>query len=202
MGFLDSIFGNKKETDALKYQIEMLKAELLRNARGVKGDIDQIIYVLAEIDRDLAAIKEDARYEGGKDEKLIERINLIGFKNEKGIDELRNRMKSLEKITANIKVVGRLSISNYDAIKAVNAKLKKLDKIDRIDAIEKTLNEHIAIIPEAVVTKDEYAEGMKSLKKRLEMLERHEMFAGTELEEGILIHSERKRAKKKQENDS
>lgn len=200
MGFLDFILGNKKEkeTDALKAEIELLKTELLKNARSAKSDIDQIIAVLAEIDRDLAAIKEDAKYEDGENEELIGRISHIGFKNEKGMEELRSRMKSLEKIAANMKVVGKLSISNYDAIKEVNAKLKKLDKIDKIDAIEKTVREHISITPEAVVTKDEYSEEMKGLKKRLEMLERHEMFAGTEMEEGgILIHSERKRAKKK-----
>lgn len=195
MGFLGSLFGNKKETDALRMEIDRVRSDLLKNTLGVKGDINQIIAILADFDNDLAAIKEALKYDDARDDKTIEALEGISSKSEKSMNDLRARIAGLERIAANVKVMGRLSLHNYDAIKSVNEKLKKLDNVDRIDAVEKAIREHISLTPESVVTKDEYLEEIKFLKKRLEAIEKHEMFSG--LGENIIISSERKRAKKR-----
>lgn len=198
MGFLDSLFGNKKskETALLRAEIERMRSEFLKNSLDAKSDINQIITVLAEFDQEIRDIREYVKAErDSKDSpetilKAISNLNTISSKNEKTIDELKNRVADFEKIAATLKVMGKLSIRNYDGLKLMDVKVKKLD------AIEKNLLEHIKSTPEAVVSKDDYFEELRSLKKRLDALENSSTFLTPQIEEKILISPEKKRQKK------
>lgn len=201
MGFLDSLFGGgKKEMGELKAEMENLKSELLKSTLDTKNDINQILTIMSEFDSDLNSVKETLRSDDRSDkppahvERAINSLNSISLKNEKGIEELRRRMANLEKIAANFKAVGKLSIHNYDLLKAVQQKARKMDKVDEL---EKSILEHISLTPEAIVSKDEYTEEMRSLKKRLLELEKSELMLNPAEGERIVINSERKKAKKR-----
>lgn len=191
MGFLGSLFGNKKEKEIelLRAEFQTLKSELSKNTLGVKSDVDQIITILSNFDEDINLLKRHLKKEKNFDEpyKHIEKIinGLVGinFKNEKSMEDIKKRMDNIEKLGEGLKIMGKLTLENYDSMKSAAAKLKKIEKLE---ALEKTLREHISLTPETVVSKDEYDEEMNSLKERLEDLEKNET---------ILIGAERKRAK-------
>ncbi len=187
MGFLDSIFGGnkEKEIDSLKLEFAALKAELSKNASGVRSEIDQIITILSQFDEDMNALKRQLKKEKpyGPLEKIINGLVGVNLKNEKSLESLRTRLENIEKLGESLKVMGKLTLQNYDAMKAASLKLKKLDKIDEI---EKAVREHISVTPETVVSKDEYDEEISSLRDRLEDLEKNET---------VLLSAERKRAK-------
>jgi|GEM_PF-2012524 len=198
MGFLDSLFGSKKpkETALLRTEIEHMRSEFLKNSMDAKSDINQIITVLAELDQEIRGIREYVRSERDSEDppesisKAINNLGALSSKNEMAIDALKNKAADFEKMAATLKMMGKLSIRNYDGLKAIDSKVKK------IDAIEKNLLEHIKSTPEAVVSKDDYFEEMKSLKKRLDALENSSAFSAPQIEEKILINPEKKRQKK------
>ncbi len=198
MGFLDSLFGSKKpkETALLRADMENMRAQFLKNSLDAKNDINQIINVLAELDQEMRCIREYLRATRESEDshesvlKAIKNLDAVSSRSEKAVDELKKRVEDIEKITATLKIMVMQSLKNYDALKSIDSKNKKPD------AIEKNLLEHIKSTPEAVVSKDDYFEELRSLKKRLDVLENSDVFSVPSIEEKILLSPEKKRQKK------
>ncbi|MBU4245828.1 MAG: hypothetical protein ABIF85_07710 [Nanoarchaeota archaeon] len=198
MGFLESLFGDKKqkEINMLKVTVEGIRAQFLKSALESKNDINQIINVLADLDQEIKGIQaylraiRESEDESEVDMNTIKKLETFGLRNEEAINILKNRLDDIEKTAGVLKIMGRLSVKNYDAIKSMDSKAKKLD------ALEKNILEHIKSTPEAVVSKDDYFEELRSLKKRLDMLENNARSPTHPMEENILIRSEKKKQKK------
>lgn len=198
MGFLDSLFGNKKQKDIemLKVNIEGIRAQFLKSSLESKNDINQIITVLAELDQDIRNIQgylKSSRESEDTPESVLNAIKSLGAagaKNEEVFNALKSRLDEVEKAAGVLKIMGRLSVKNYDAIKSMEIKNKKLD------AIEKNILEHIKSTPEAVVSKDDYFEELRSLKKRLDALESGGVSSAPAIEEKLILNPEKKKQKK------
>lgn len=198
MGFLDSIFGNKKpkETALLRADMESMRAQFLKNSLETKNDINQIIDVLADLDQELrgvqANIKANRESENLPDSlsKTVKQLEAASLKNDEVVNALKERIGNMEKTAGVLKIMGRLSIKNYDALKLLDSKTK------RFDALEKSLLEHIKSTPESVVSKDDYFEELRSLKKRLGALEINAAPPALPMEENILIRPGKKKQKK------
>ncbi len=198
MGFLDSLFGNKAQKDVatLRTDLESIRAQFLKNSLDVKNDVNQMISVLAELDQEVKGLKDYIYEDTGSGKpaspvlKAIKLMEEFSVKNEKAINDLRIRVANFEKVSAAFKMMGKLSLRNYDALKSMDSKIK------RLDVLEKSVLEHIKSTPEAVVSKNEYFEEMRNLKKRLETIEDNITLYSPMVEEKILINPEKKKIKK------
>ena len=82
MGFLDSLFGDKKqkEIDMIKVNIEGIRAQFLKSSLESKNDINQIITVLADLDQEIKGIQaylkasREAEDEPETDMKTIKKL--------------------------------------------------------------------------------------------------------------------------------
>lgn len=150
MGFLDSLFGKKKEPAIdVRAELDLMKASMVQNANSLKKDMDQICSLLSEFDRDIAFLKEET----------VE---------DKSIAKIEAKLASLEKMIKDLKMICKLTLQNYDALRAADLKLRQLQ---RIDDLEKLLKEHISTTPELVVSKQEYDDDMHAIRERLDIIE-------------------------------
>ncbi len=199
MGFLDALFGNKekKELDSIKLELDTLKAQFQKSNSEIKGDMDQIIKILSEFDEDISAIKKGLKNQKDFGASAADFSKALDA-HRKDISELKKQATEFDRVKEPLKVMGKLTIQNHEALKSAKLKLNKLD------ALEKIVAEHVSLMPDAIVLKDEYFEQLENLKRRVELFEKHKGIIDPELSgekrddgEMLLISPERKRVKKR-----